>query len=254
MVLEKNCKQVSILSWFIKDKWDRMNIRVISKVLLFVLWLCTFAAVLVWAFVKDPPFDPEPVTVLLGLVSAAVTALLNEYSARLSKEEFSTAYALAYGYVNNFLEPVLTQLMKRSDGSRPGMVIYLPERLTELEPSSIERLMARLREKKLTSKAVNVELSGGKARDLLTIYKSDTDFIYFDFPTTLLTLNSYIDYKMESGKDSFGEEQRLKMGREYIEKFKEAMVKMMEEKQIAEYVSFTDQSLQLPQINVEPVK
>lgn len=222
-----------------------MNIRLISKVLLFVLWLCTLAAVLVWAFLKNPPFDPEPVTVLLGLVSAAITALLNEYSARLSKEEFSTAYALAYGYVNNFLEPVLTQLMKRSSGTKLRMMIYLPERLTELEPSSIERFMVRLREKRLTSKTVNVELSEGKVRDLLTIYSSDSDFFYFDFPTTLLTLNSYIAYKMESKKDNLDETQKLRMGKEYIGKFREALTKMLNDKQLSEYISFTDKNLGL---------
>ena len=125
-----------------------MNIKLITRIVLALLWLSTFVAALVWAFVKNPPFEPEPVTVLLGLISGAITGLLNEYSQRLSKEEFSTSYALAYGYVNNFLEPAITELLKKNSQLR--FYIYLPERLIELEPKQIERTIIKMKEKNLT--------------------------------------------------------------------------------------------------------
>ena len=223
-----------------------MNLHSVSRALLFLLWLMTFVAALVWAFVKNPPFDPEPLTVLLGLVSSAVTAMLNEYSQRLKKEEFSTSYALAYGYVNNFLEPVLTHLIKtQTPGTKPLLIIYIPERLNELEPKHIERLMTSLREKSFSSNVVNVELAEGRARDVLTIFKGDGKSMYFDFPTTLLTLNSYIDYKVESGKESFAEEEKVALGKEYIVTFKNALIKMLDQKLLKEYVVFTDKNLNI---------
>src|SRR5258708_5974937 len=222
-----------------------VNLRNLSRGLLIFLWLLTFAAALVWVLMKEPPFDPEPATVLLGLVSSAVTALVNEYSRRLKKEEFSTSYALAYGYVNNFLEPVVTQLVKTqiAGSPKPRMMIYIPDRLNELEPKHIDRLMTRLREKSFTSNVVNVSLAEGRARDLLTVCKRGGEFVYFDFPTTLLTLNSYIDYKVESGKESFAEEEKIKLGKEYILTFKNALTKMLEQKQMTDYVAFTDKEL-----------
>jgi len=218
-----------------------VNIRLITRIVLGLLWLSTFAAALVWAFVKNPPFEPEPVTVLLGLISGAITGLLNEYSQRLAKEEFSTSYALAYGYVTNFLEPAITELLKKN--SKLQFYIYIPERLSELEPKQVERTIIKMRERNFSNQTITLELNEGRPRDILLISKSASDSVYFDFPTTLLTLNSYIDYKVESKSGSFSENDKIKLGAEFIGKFKEALVKMIEAKGLKEYVSFTDRNL-----------
>lgn len=218
-----------------------MNFRLITRIVLGLLWLATFAAAAVWAFVENPPFEPEPVTVLLGLISGAITGLLNEYAQRLAKEEFSTSYALAYGYVNNFLEPAITELLKQN--SKLKFYIYLPEQLSELEPKQVERTLAKMREKNLLNQTITLEINEGRPRDILLISKRTNDSVYFDFPTTLLTLNSYIDYKVESKSGSFAEEDRVKMGMEFIGKFKEALLKMSEKKALKEYISFTDRNL-----------
>jgi len=219
-----------------------VNIRLITKIVLGLLWLLTFAAGIVWAFVKNPPFEPEPVTVLLGLISGAITGLLNEYSQRLTKEEFSTSYALAYGYINNFLEPAITELLKNE--GRVQFFIYLPQRLDELEPRQIERTLIRMREKKFTNRTVTLEVNEGRPRDILLISKGLNDSVYFDFPTTLLTLNSYIDYKIESKSGSFSDEDKVKLGVDFINKFKEALLKMIEVKGLKEFVRLTDKNLQ----------
>lgn len=218
-----------------------MNFRLITRIVLGLLWLATFAAAAMWAFAKNPPFEPEPVTVLLGLISGAITGLLNEYSQRLAKEEFSTSYALAYGYVNNFLEPAITQLLKQN--SKLKFYIYLPERLSELEPKQVERTVVRMKEKNFSNQIINLELNEGRPRDILLISKGDGDSVYFDFPTTLLTLNSYIDYKVESRSGSFAEDDKVKMGVEFISKFKEALLTMIEKKGLQEYISFADRNL-----------
>jgi len=218
-----------------------VKFRLITRVVLGLLWVAAFAAAAVWAFAKNLPFEPEPITVLLGLISGAVTGLLNEYSQRLAKEEFSTSYALAYGYVNNFLEPAITQLLKQN--SKLKFYIYLPERLSELEPKQVERTVVRMKEKNFSKQIINLELNEGRPRDILLISKGDGDSVYFDFPATLLTLNSYIDYKVESRSGSFAEEDKVKMGVESISKFKEALLTMIEKKGLQEYISFADRNL-----------
>lgn len=219
-----------------------MNIRLITRIVLGLLWSFTFVAAIVWAFVKNPPFEPEPVTVLLGLISGAITGLLNEYSQRLAKEEFSTSYALAYGYVHNFLEPAVTQLLKKDN--KLQFYVYIPERLSELEPKQIERTLIKMREKNFYNNTISLEMNEGRPRDILLVSKGSGDSVYFDFPTTLLTLNSYIDYKIESKSGSFAEEDKIKLGAEFINKFKDALLKMMETKGLMDYVRLTDKNLQ----------
>ncbi|HCW06465.1 MAG TPA: hypothetical protein DGG95_03760 [Cytophagales bacterium] len=219
-----------------------MNIKFISRIVLVILWLSTFAAALIWAFVKNPPFEPEPVTVLLGLISGAVTGLLNEFAHRLEQEEFSTSYALAYGYVNNFLEPAITALLKK-ENSKIRFYIYLPERLNELEPKHVERMILKMREKNFSSQTISLEFNEGRPRDILMVSKNTDGAIYLDFPTTLLTLNSYVDYKIESKSGSFSEVDKVTLGKMFILKFREAILKMIELKGLNEYILFTDKSL-----------
>lgn len=203
-----------------------------------ILWLSTLVCAVLWASGVPMPFEPEPITVILGLVSAALTGLVNEYANALEKEEYSVSYALAYGYVINFLEPVITAILKQTPaGERPKFYIYIPERLQELEPKSIDRTLARLREKNLTTQSINLELTEGRVRDVLSI-SMESKHMYFDFPTTLLTLNSFIAYKSDSRKDSFGEEEKLKLGKAFIEKFQRTVSKMLDERNLSDYVSF----------------
>lgn len=220
-----------------------MNIKVVSKALMIVLWLSTLSCALLWAFGIAMPFEPEPITVILGLVSAAVTGMMNEYAQALEKEEYSVSYALAYGYVTNFLEPVITAIIKQSPaGRKPKFYIYLPERLQELEPKSIDRTMARLREKNMTASTVNIDLPEGRVRDVLTI-DMQRENVYFDFPTTLLTLNSFIIYKATSAKNSFNEEEKIKLGAQFIEKFKATLIKMLAERDLDDKVFFVGKDL-----------
>lgn len=221
-----------------------MAIKTISKIVMILLWLSTLICSALWATGVPLPFEPEPITVILGLVSAALTALINEYAQALEKEEYSVSYALAYGYVINFLEPVITAILKQvPPGERPRFYIYIPERLQELEPKSIDRTLARLREKNMTTQSVNLDLAEGRVRDVLTI-SMERNQVYFDFPTTLLTLNSFIAYKSDSKKNAFGEEEKVKLGQAFIQKFQETVAKMIEEKGLSDYVFFVGKSLQ----------
>jgi hypothetical protein len=222
-----------------------MKIQYISKTLIGLLWLSTLVVALCWLFWKNAPFDPEPITVVLGLISTAVTALLSEFDSRLQEEEFSLPYALAYGYVNNFVEPLISQLLKNIPlGSPvPRLYIYVPERLSELEPRNIERVIGRIRMKSFEDKVVNLEFQEGRARDVLTVTQSNNQKIYFDFPNTLLSLNSLVDYKMESRKNRFSDSIKEEMAKDYIVKFKQVIEKLIETKDLKDYVFFVNKDL-----------
>lgn len=224
-----------------------MKLKFVSRSLIVVLWLGTFIVALCWIFWKDAPFDPEPVTVVLGLISTAITAVLSEFGSRLEEEEFSLPYALAYGYVNNFVEPLISQLLKNIPlGSPvPKLYIYIPEKLSELEPRNIERIIGRIRMMSFQDKVIHLEFQEGRARDILTITQQGNRRVYFDFPNTLLSLNSLVDYKMESRKNRFSDSIREEMAKDYILKFRQVMEKLFESKDLNDYVSFIGKDLQI---------
>lgn len=218
-----------------------MSLKRISQIVLALLWLSTLTTALLWAFAENPPFDPEPITVILGLLSTATTALLTEYASRLEQESFSPAYALAHGYMNNFIEPVITQLL-RTYSSSLLLYIYVPEKLSELEPRSIDRIMARIREKNFSDKIVNLEFAEGRARDVLSIQKIDGQSVFFDFPSTLLTLSSFLDYKMKLAKNPSPENREL-WAKQYIAKFRGTVQEIMTEKGLSQHIRFIDKDL-----------
>jgi hypothetical protein len=224
-----------------------MKLQLVSKSLIALLWVSTLVIAICWLFWKEAPFDPEPITVVLGLISTAVTALLSEFGSRLEEEEFSLPYALAYGYVHNFIEPLISQLMKQIPlGSpKPRLYIYIPSKLSELEPRNIERVIGKIRMMSFEDKIVNLEFQEGRARDILTVTGNGNKRVYFDFPNTLLSLNSLIDYKMESRKNRFSDSAREEMAKEYITKFKQVIEKLLESRDLTEYVFFVDKNLQL---------
>jgi hypothetical protein len=216
------------------------------------LWLVTFGVGLRWWRGAPLPFEPEPVTFLLGLLSGAATALagvarqLRERNDELEEERYSTSYALAYGYVTNFLDPVVTQLLSaraRADGPLT-FYVYVPDTLAELHPPAIKRTLARIRERRFVCDTVNLALDASRARDVLTVCRArGRPLRYFDFPTTLLTLVSLIDYKVDARKDRFADEEKVRLGRAYTTRFREAVARMVEERGLAPHVRFTDRAL-----------
>jgi hypothetical protein len=220
-----------------------LKLQIISKIVIVTLWLATLAVALAWLFWKDAPFDPEPITVVLGLISTAITALLSELSSRLEEEEFSLPYALAYGYVNNFIEPLVSQLlMNAKDGKKPKVFIYMPVKLSELEASNIERILGKMRLNNYKDEVINLEFKEGRARDILTINAGDKH-AFFDFPNTLLSLNSLIDYKIESRKNKFTDNAREEMAKVYIEKFRDVVDSLLAKKDLKEYIMFIGKDL-----------
>ena len=217
-----------------------LNIASLSRILQVALWLGTLGAATVWVTMKNPPFDPEPVTVILGLVSTAVSALISEYASALDQEKYSTSFALAYGYVSNFIDPVISQLISNSKEIKPLLFIYMPQNLHELEVGNIKRVMAQIRGKQFSEKLITLNTGESRTRDLISILKDSGQQFYFDFPTTLLTLNSLIDYKLHQRHNQLTREE---LGKQYIIQFKQALDKMLKEKNLADFIKFTNKSL-----------
>lgn len=241
-----------------KEPQDRLTsrLRFISRVLLVLLWVCTLVVAFAWLLDWELPYkiNPEPATIVLGMLSAAVTALLNSYTRlvsrkqeQLEEERYSISYALAYGYMNNFIEPVITQLLvhRQPADDPPLLYVYIPAELSELSPQSIERTVARIRARQYRCEPLKLESKEGRIRDLLTICKTDngTSLDYFDFPTTLLTLTSYVDYMVATHKNNFKEDDIIHLGKRFIQKFHQELVRMLQRANITEYVSFTDRNL-----------
>ena len=228
-----------------------MRFAVIS--ILVLMWLATLAIAVAWVFGIDLGIDPEPATVLLGTVSTGLTAVVAYFGVKLEtarkaleEERFSTPMALAAGYVANFIEPALTHLLKQTQANEapPRLHIYIPKRLEELNPASRERILARIRAAHCQEEAMQLDFQEGRARDIIAITRSgNADRVYFDFPTTLLTLTALVDYKVDSAENRSAAQEKEALGHEYITHFKDFLLDRLAQLGLSEYVVLTDQKL-----------
>ncbi|WP_320018933.1 STING domain-containing protein [Labilibaculum manganireducens] len=208
-----------------------------------ILYSFTIGLAIIWFFKLDTSFDVEAGTfILLGIISPSITFVINKYSNKIEAEKFSTANALAHGYIENFVEPIITQLLKK--GNSPSLYIYIPEKLSDLYPKNIDRIKARLTKKKLSIETKSVKLNEGRAnRDIMTISGLSND-VYFDIPNTLLTLNPLIDFRINSPKNNLSEKEKDELGCMYILAFKETALKLINTKGLNDNIKLIDENLQ----------
>jgi hypothetical protein len=226
-----------------------MTIKRAANIFIVVLWFATAIIGTIWVFNIKFPYEPEPLTVMLGLISAGVTGIVNRYSYQLEKEKFTVANVLAKGYVKNFVEPVLTELIKvgAKTGVKPTLYIFIPNLLSELTPKSIDRLKVKITEKGLLEKTERVKLSEGRGvRDVLSISNTQKENVFFDFPNTIYSLTDFVNFKQNSPKDSLDNDLKNKLGHKYIEHFKEQLIESLTDKQLyPEYVKLTNCDLNI---------
>lgn len=228
-----------ILNWF-------KNNPNIIKYTVWILNAATGLILILWVItpiLKDYSVEfyveIEAVVALIAFVSVPLNYVLKKL---LDEAEYSPSYALATGYINNFIFPAMTQLIeeKRTD---PKICIYRPNHFDELEPGNIDMIKAILVSRNYTLSKINLKLKHGRARDILTIYKDDASQIYFDIPNTLLSLFAYVDYKVKSSENNSGDERKNKLISELIEKFYLKVDKLLEHKGIKRYVEYCDKDL-----------
>jgi hypothetical protein len=206
-----------------------------------------FAAT-VWV-VWDEPGKPGSWGGLFSLLSVIFAALaVIRLSMKPSLDEnYSLAYALAHGYVSNFARDAIADLLKQSPGGR--FIVFRPQGLEELGDAAVTAYKQRIAERGYTASIRHLE-SGRRVRDVLMLEARQAQegvLRYVDFPTTLLTLKSLVDYRSaererQSGLPFSGDEQRL-ITQELIDKFFDELVKLLATDVAQGHVIFTDSQM-----------
>jgi len=201
------------------------------KFLSIILNVVASVALFMWLFNKDITIhkwslDKEALFVIL----TSVAVLLNQFHKWLLTEaEYS-------------IEPVIAQLIE--DGIKTPLVyIYRPKAISELYKTNIDKTKATIKNMQFNLTELQLNLKHGRARDILTIQKSKTKKVFFDFPNTLLSLSAYIDYKTSSGVNQFNDKEKVKLTEELFEKFYSKINDLTKEKNLDEYIKYCDKKL-----------
>lgn len=182
--------------------------------------------------------DHEPSFVILTTIFVSLNQL---YRWLLEESQYSPAHSLATGYVNNFLSPTISQLME--DGEKePIIYIYQPESITELYRDNVSRVKSRIKNDFLLND-VKLKLNSARARDIIQIEKSKTKKIYFDFPNTLLSLTSYVDYSIGSSKQSSFEKKKLEFTKKLLQEFYLKVDELLAKENISDNIRYCDKNL-----------
>lgn len=229
----------TIVKWLLPKKKIIKWISRIVNILVLVVLLFWITDTSITVF--DSTLDQEPLFVGLTMLFA----LLNQiHRTLLNESEFSPAYALAVGYFNNFISPVVTQL--KENGIRtPKIYIYKPEVINELFKENVDRVKAEIKNNSFELSEVNLSLKHGRARDVLQVQKSKTKRVYFDFPNTLTSIIPYVDYKINSRENNASEEAKKKLTEELIQKFYDKLDELIKTGNIGDNVKYCDKQINL---------
>lgn len=222
-----------ILKWFKENpnvtKWINFFTRVLIFIC-FVLWI--FRPYIEETFKIGFLIDFEPSFAILSGVSLILNKVLSDL---LKDSEYSPSYALATGYIKNFISPAITQLIE--DGvSKPRIYVFKPNTLEELSSDNIDRMKAKLKNKKYDLSVINLSMKNGRAKDLMIINKKNGKQIYFDFPNTLLSLFAYVEYKLDTKANTSAEDNKEKIVKDLIKKFYEKLDALIIEYKIQDNV------------------
>ena len=163
---------------------------------------------------------------------------------RIESLEYSPAISIAHGYVNNFLEPAIGELIA-SKGVDVNFKIYIPNDLEELSDQQIDLMKHRIESKGYQLKEIKLKRISGRPHDVLTVEKQQGSVSYFDFPRTLLSLQSYIDYKVDSRKNESADHKKNVLGRKMVDAFQNEVKRLLKKKNLEDVVAFVDQSLKI---------
>ena len=193
-----------------------------------------------WRFPESIQWEP-----IVGIVLIAKEVVINRLINRIDQLEFSPAVSLAHGYVNNFLEPAINELLLKNGSSVTSFKIYIPNSLDELSDQHIDRMKHKIMSKGYQLNEIKLKKKTGRPHDLLTVEKHEGSMSYFDFPRTLLSLQSYIDYKVESNKNESLDNKKQVLGSKLIEAFRTEVERLIEMKKLGDIVTYVNESLNL---------
>jgi hypothetical protein len=216
-------------------KWISWGVNLLATIVL-VYWIFEIPIKF-----GETSFEQEPLLVGLTLLFATLNQI---HRWLLSESEYSPAYALASGYVTNFLSPVITQLLENGE-KNPVIYVYKPKNLSELFKNNIDRVKAEIQNNDFILNEVNLTLKHARARDILLVQKSKTKKIYFDFPNTLTSFISYVDYKINSKEDNSSEKAKEKLTNDLIEMFYQKVDELLKKENIQANVKYCDREMNL---------
>ncbi len=209
----------------------KLNIFFIAiTVILFVLWLI-YPGGIQWE-------------AIIGILFLAKEGIIWWQMKKIESLEFTPAISLAHGYVNNFLEPAINELLSKN-GVGLNFKIYVPNDLEELSDQQIERMKHQLQAKGFRVKEIKLKRKTGRPHDILTVEKQEGSVSYFDFPRTLLSLQSYIDYKVESAKNEMSDVKKQVLGEKLVAAFHTEVQRLIKKKNIDSMVNFVGKSLEI---------
>nr|P0DUD7.1 RecName: Full=CD-NTase-associated protein 13; Short=Cap13; AltName: Full=TM-STING; Short=FsSTING [Flavobacteriaceae sp. genome_bin_11] len=210
--------------------------------------IISFIIVLIWIFestIKEKlniifTVNLEAIVVFISILIVGLNQLLQKL---LIEAEYSPAFALAVGYFKNFIFPAITQI-KENGEVNPKICIYKPKHFDELTSTNIDMIKAELTNKKYNLSEINLSLKGARARDILTLNKKSKIHSYFDFPNTLLSLYSYVDFKIASSNNNSSELKKKKFVELLIEQFYLKLNELIQENNLTNNITFCDKNLQ----------
>lgn len=229
-----------MVNWLIrypKTLKSASYILTILNVILLISWLCE--GWFIDEFHYSSILSLEASVVIIGMIVGGINILQSRV---ISALEYSPSYALAYGYFNNFIFPAITQL-KENKVVSPKLCIYKPLHFDELSNTNIDMIKAELSNKKYELSSINLDLKGARARDILTLNKKSKVHTYFDFPNTLLSLYSYVDYKVGSKSNSSVDNKKKELIGNLIEQFYIKIKELIEEKGLQNNITYCDKKL-----------
>jgi len=223
--------------------WTRRNITLL-RILGVTLNVVTALLLIGWLLkMKVEAIREIDFEAILACI-APIALFLNQLHRRLLEEnEYSPAAVLAYGYVYNFILPVITQL--KEDGvPKPKICIYKTEDIGDLTEKKIDLMKAELANRSFILSEIKLNLKQARARDILIIIKG-TNQTYFDFPNTLLSLFNYIDYKLETKSNRHADKQQRELATKLITEFYETLGKLVRENRLEQYIKYCDFNLRV---------
>lgn len=230
----------NILNWFKKYPSITKGLNLLTRLsLIFCLFLWAFKSKIESMFNVVFLIDLEALFAVISGISLFLNKILTEL---LKDSEFSPSYALATGYVKNFISPVITQLIENGI-SAPKIYIFKPQNFEDLSSDNIDRMKAELKNKEYNLKTIKLSTKHSRARDILIINKLNEEQVYFDFPNTLLSLFAYVDYKLDKKPNTKAEDEKEKIVIELIDKFYEKLDDLLIEYRIQNNVHICDNKL-----------
>lgn len=184
-------------------------------------------------------FDPDHLIEILGGIPVAFKLVSEIRSDKL--EKFTTANVLAVGYFKNFATPMLdAMLTQQLISPERRLCVFLPDKISDFEPSKMNKLKAFLHRPPLSCSTQTVVISqAGDKRNVLEVHNSQTGkSCYIDFPATLLSLNALLDYEMEKKIHEDNDAKKDQRGKYYISLFQKETEKLLAKNGQEELVHF----------------